>query len=391
MSSATTEKQKKGKSSPLTDRIVGSIVGATVGDAIGGATEGWSHEAIMEHWGGFVLGPAPMRKQKSITPKLTRGEGRFTDDTLMTHLLIETICDLKRHIDAFDLADVFVPKLAFEERWIPELQERGNVLSRVFLAEKYLVLKLWTMKNDPREAGVGNAVNCGAAMYSAPIGLINAGRPKRAYEEAISVFGAHQSSYGREAAGVMAACVAEAASPDGSDVDRILEVALTLSKDGTHEAIQSVLAAAGNFQTWQDAVTSGELRRAIAPFDTVGEHYRQPEMGAKMPSRQKSIEELPIALAMLKICKGDVRQTILGGTNYGRDADSIASMGGAISGALTGASGVPSDWAELVAKASDTDIYKPAFALAAVAHEIAQIDLLELMSEKSALEATIRI
>jgi len=374
----------------LPDSIVGSVVSAAVGDAIGGATEGWSHEAIIQHWGGFVTGPAPMRKQRTISPQLIRGNARFTDDTLMTHILIETICELRRHIDAFDLADVFVPKMAFDLRWIPELQTTTNVLNRVFLAEKNLVLRLWTVKNDPREAGVGNAVNCGAAMYSAPIGLINAGRPQQAYDEAISVFGAHQSSYGREAAGVMAACVAEAANPFGSTVSRILEVSLALSKDGTHDAISAVLDAAGKFSDWEEAVTSGALREAIAPFDTVGAKYREPDMGAKMPSRTKSIEELPIALGMLLITEGDTRKTILGGTNYGRDADSIASMGGAIAGALGGSESIPTDWSDAVVAASETDIFAPAHLLAQVASEIARADLAEIDMMRRVVEGIVR-
>jgi ADP-ribosylglycohydrolase len=362
-------------------RIVGALASAAVGDAIGGATEGWMHEQIMERWGGFVLGPAPMQKQVTISPWLERGNGRATDDTLMTNLLIDTITDLNRHIDAFDLGDVFVPKMAFEKRWLPEMQIESNVLNRVFLAEKYLVLKLLVVKSDPREAGVGNAVNCGAAMYASPIGLINAGRPERAYDEAISVFGAHQASYGREAAGVMAACVAEAASPDGSSVDRITQVALRLSKDGTHEAIAAVLEASKEFGDWQSAVTSGRVRAAIAPFDTVGDKYREPDMGAKMPSRTKSIEEIPVALAMLQITGGDVRETILGGTNYGRDADSIASMGGAIAGALGGADSVPSDWAAKVEEASGFSIFEPARRLAKSATVIAQNDLAAMVRD----------
>ena len=81
---------------------------------------------------------------------------------------------------------------------------------------------------------------------------------------------------------------------------------------------------------------------------------------------------------MLKITSGDVRKTILGGTNYGRDADSIASMGGAIAGALGGRGAIPQDWADTVAKASSTDIYEPAEALAQAAIDIAKADILEI-------------
>lgn len=374
----------------LESSILGCLASAAIGDAIGGATEGWMHEQIMEHWGGFVLGVAPTRKQATISPWLERGNGRVTDDTLMTNLLIDTITDLERHIDAFDLADIFVPKMAYEKRWLPEMQIESNVLNRVFLAEKYLVLKLLVVKSDPREAGFGNAVNCGSAMYASPIGLINAGRPVRAYDEAISVFGAHQSSYGREAAGVLAACVAEAASPAGSSVERITQVALDLSKDGTREAISAVLEASKEFSDWESAVTSGRVRAAIAPFDTVGEKYREPDMGAKMPSRTKSIEELPVALAMLQITGGNVRETILGGTNYGRDADSIASMGGAIAGALGGADSVPKDWAAKVEEASGFSIYEPARRLAKSAAAIAKNDLAAIARDMKIVEGLLQ-
>lgn len=67
---------------------------------------------------------------------------------------------------------------------------------------------------------------------------------------------------------------------------------------------------------------------------------------------------------------GDYRRTVLGAVNYGRDCDSIASMAGAIAGALHGESAVPSDWAKTVAEASRIDLHAPAGELAAVAREI---------------------
>ena len=39
------------------------------------------------------------------------------------------------------------------------------------------MLKLRYGHADPRDAGVGNIVNCGAAMYIAPVGIANAGDP----------------------------------------------------------------------------------------------------------------------------------------------------------------------------------------------------------------------
>src|SRR5690606_17701071 len=107
-----------------------------------------------------------------------------------------------------------------------------------------------------------------------------------------------------------------------------------------------VVTAAGKASHWTDAVESGVLRQAMAPLDTVGEDYRDQGLGARRPSRVHSIEELPIALGMVALADGDWRDAVLGGVNYGRDADSIASMAGAITGALHGPSAIPGELAE---------------------------------------------
>lgn len=246
--------------------------------------------------------------------------------------------------------------------------ERETVLvNRLFHAEKYLVLRLRHGHIDPREAGVGNIVNCGAAMYMAPVGMINAGNPGGAYQEAIEISGAHQSSYGREAAGVLAAAVAEALRP-GATPDSIVEVSLRLAKDGTHDAIAAVTNAARTVSTWEDAIPV--LRDAVRPYDTVGEQYRDPWLDARKPCRTKAIEELPVALGMLVATGGDYVATVLGGVNYGRDSDSIAQMGGSLAGALGGETVVPQRWLQRVSKASRRDFASIADDLAAVAQEV---------------------
>ena len=51
-----------------------------------------------------------------------------------------------------------------------------------------------------------------------------------------------------------------------------------------------------------------------------------------------------LALAMFKIAQGDVRQAAIGGTNIGRDSDTIAGRAAMLSGALNGTAGVPKEW-----------------------------------------------
>jgi len=374
----------------LEEKATGVLVGSAVGDAIGGAVEGWTPEAIQERHGGWVTGIVgpwydEWRTARPIAP-YHKGDGHITDDTLMTHALVEVYDERRAHLDAYAIADVLVPKMVNGRRWVPELETDALLLHRVFLAEKWLVTRLHYGHVDPREAGVGNIVNCGAAMYMAPVGIANAGDPDGAYAEAIDVAGAHQSSYGREAAGVFAAAVAAAMTP-GATAASAVEAGLTLAKDGTRRAVEAVVAAADGITDWEQAIPV--LRQAIEPYDLVGPDYRDQSLDARRPSRTKSIEELPVALGFVLVSEGDVRRAVLGGTNYGRDADSIASMAGAITGALNGLDGVPADWAADIAEASKTDLERPGRVMASVAVDIRAADAERWARRTAALDALV--
>ncbi|MEV5135978.1 MULTISPECIES: ADP-ribosylglycohydrolase family protein [Streptomyces] len=370
----------------LDERVTGALVGAAVGDALGGPVEGWTPEQITERHGGRVTGVVgpwygdDWRTARPIAP-YHKGDGHVTDDTLMTHALVRVYETVRGHLDAYSVADHLVPDLMSRPRWIPELEAEALPLQRIFLAEKWIVTRLHYGHADPREAGSGNVVNCGAAMYMAPVGLVNAAHPQAAYAEALDVAGAHQSSYGREAAGVLAASVAAACTPGATPVS-VVEAALAVAKDGTRSAIESVCEAAAHHSDFESALVP--LRAAVAPFDTVGPHYREPSLGARRPSRLHSIEELPIALGMLLVGDGDYRRTVLGSVNYGRDCDSIATMGGALAGALHGEQAIPPAWVKTVGEASRLDLHAPARALAEVAREIFVRDTAERRAHEAA-------
>ncbi|MEU1591463.1 ADP-ribosylglycohydrolase family protein [Streptomyces sp. NPDC005708] len=355
---------------PLDERITGALVGAAVGDALGGPVEGYSPDQIAERHGGRVhgiVGPwhgDDWRTARPVAP-YHKGDGHITDDTLMTHALVRVYAAVRDHLDAYAVARHLVPDLMTNPRWIPELETEAIPLQRIFLAEKWLVARLHYGHADPREAGVGNIVNCGAAMYMAPVGLVNAANPAGAYAEALDVAGAHQSSYGREAAGVFAAAVAAACEP-GATPDSVVAACLSLAKDGTRAAIETVCDAASRYSDFESALRP--LREAVAPYDTVGPDYRAPSLGARRPSRLHTIEELPVALGMMIVARGDYRHAVLGAVNYGRDCDSTATMAGAITGAL--GSEVPEYWAKAVAEASRLDLHAPALTLTEVTREI---------------------
>jgi ADP-ribosylglycohydrolase len=84
------------------DKAVGALAGAAVGDALGGATEGFTPEQIVSRHGGVVtgvVGPwfADWRNARPIAP-YHKGDGHVTDDTLMTHALVEVYATLRRQL-----------------------------------------------------------------------------------------------------------------------------------------------------------------------------------------------------------------------------------------------------------------------------------------------------
>jgi ADP-ribosylglycohydrolase len=158
----------------------------------------------------------------------------------------------------------------------------------------------------------------------------------------------------------------------GATVDGVLATAAGIARDGTRAAIDACLGAVDPGTDWREAIPL--LRKAVTPYDSVGETYREPAQDSRRPSRLRSIEELPVALGLLKATRGDARGTILGATNYGRDSDSIATMGGALAGALGGEAAIPAEWADTVGTSSRLDLRAGGRTMAAVAAEIFAAD-----------------
>nr|NLD41613.1 ADP-ribosylglycohydrolase family protein [Actinomycetales bacterium] len=367
-----------------------------VADAIGGAVEGWTPEQIEERHGGRITGIVPpfnsnWRTARPLAP-YHKGDGHITDDTLMTIAVIETYERVRRHLTAYDVAAVLSPIMLHEPRWIPELETETVLMNRVFFAEKWIVGRLHYGHVDPREAGVGNVVNCGAAMYMAPVGLTHPGNPHGAYAEAIDIAGAHQSSYGREAAGVFAAAVAAAVRP-GSTIDDVLASALDVAHDGTRAAIAAVASAVAETPVPQDdddaRALAAAIRAAVAPYDSVGAEYRNMDADARRPSRTMSIEELPVALGLALAYRGQYWPAVLAAANYGRDSDSIAVMAGAVCAGLHGPGAVPQHVLAEVETASRTPLTEWAVRHADTVLELVAADAARLTAMAASLESVL--
>ena len=335
----------------MLQKIQGCLYGGAIGDAMGAPAEWRMPEEIQARYGYIT----DLVEAWDEADTRGRGHGRYTDDTHMVQLLCECYLESGDHLDAHEFFRRIVPKMALEDRWIPERGREMPLVERLFYPEKWLYNR-WLANADPRYAGVGNMVNCGAAMYAAPIGIVNACDPERAYAEAVDVLSAHQYSFGLEAAAVMAACVAEAFKPDAS-VASIIDTALTYAKDGTADCIAAIADVASTLTDWREAIVP--LREVMREYDTSPDDAKcQRGNGSNdwTPSREHSIEEVPIALGFLVVTGGDFEETIFGGTNYGRDNDSIAGMGGAIAGALHGSDALRDEWVAQINSANRIDL-----------------------------------
>jgi len=335
------------------DRVKGAIFGTAYGDAMGAVVEKMTYGEIKEQYGRVET--VMTKWWKADLPEAARqgrrrGWGIVTDDTLMTLALMNVYVTERRHLDAYDLANEFVKEIAFRPKYIPELDKETVLLERLFYPEKHIFNRHVLANCEPREGGYGNMVNCGAAMYMAPVGIVNACNPKGAYDEAILFASGHQVSYGLEAAGVMACCVAKAFEP-GATVDDIVNTALQYAKDGTKGAIHDLCetaAALKDRKEDRDEVVR-RFHAAISRYSPMGDdvNRRIDKVGLPSnhytPSRLFSIEELPLALAYIVLHDGNFLEAVKDGVSSGRDTDSIGVMIGAILGAMHGVAAIPAE------------------------------------------------
>ena len=338
----------KGDGLSLRGRVRALLHGVALGDALGAPVEKLSAGEIRARYGRVTS--LDTRWHKMDLPDAARngrirGGGIVTDDTLMTLCLMQVYRDEGRHLDAWDMASGMVRQIAWRPRWIPELQRETMLVERLFYPEKWIFQRHQLSGVDPRQGGIGNMVNCGAAMYIAPVGVANACDPDGAYAGAIAFASGHQQRFGLEAAGVMAAAVAAAFIP-GATIGEVVETAIRFAKDGTRDAIASVAEAALSLRQCGagHAEATDRFHQVIAPFSPIGDdvNHTAAKAGqvtdAYQPSRRHAIEELPLALGFCLLNEGNFRGAIEDGINSGRDTDSIGVMAGAIMGALLGES-----------------------------------------------------
>jgi ADP-ribosylglycohydrolase len=219
------------------------------------------------------------------------------------------------------------------DAWTEEWLNQAHLFIERHLFWTPVMNGFWKIRAEgvaPREAGRGNMASSSSAMCISPMGIINAADPRQAALETYDVASPIHHNFCRDAACSMAAAVAAAFHPDAT-ADSILHAATVyLPPKSAHimrgfiEATLSLAQEADDYQIFRERYYAERLLPGIA-----------------MPD---SRETVPVALSLFYLAGGDPQQTILFGANFGRDADTIASMAGALAGAFRGATAFPPSW-----------------------------------------------
>jgi ADP-ribosylglycohydrolase len=193
---------------------------------------------------------------------------------------------------------------------------------------------------------------CGAAMRVAPIGVaFSSNRVPHLIE---AVLQASVSTHGGQFAICAAASFAAAVSAaiDGKRSDEILSVAIEAAQEAEQFRPASSI---GNM--------AAALRQMYAALDSARQEL-PPRLQEDdcFPDRPAVIVPLAISLALVT---KSASQTILLGTNIGGDADSVASIGGALAAAMSPQS-INEEWYQAVEAVNNHSLVELATKLAAL-------------------------
>jgi ADP-ribosylglycohydrolase len=323
--------------------VYGSIIAGAVGDALGAPVEGLYWTDIREAYGrvteimpgfgntGPCYGGTTGERYREAYDGPEPVAGWVTDDTTMRHYLCLAIARKQGRVTPDDYRDVLI------EVFNP---------NRVWINERAMVWKLKAGVN-PWDNGRGQIPAGCATMMIAPIGIINAGDPAQAYQDGWNIASVSQEGHNRDGAATMAAGVAAAFLP-GATVADVIETMSEHSAYYIRRGIEMTMDLAYASDTVDDFAEKYYAHMLDWSWPTPpGETWDRRHFFSG-----NSIELVPITMAILHLCEGDVNESIIEAASFGRDCDTTASMAGSIAGAMQGANAVRRDWIETVEQAN---------------------------------------
>ena len=288
----------------LTSRFLAVVVGARVGDAMGTPTEGLEPSEIADRFGWV----------SDFT-----GDG--TDDSLMATMLAHALVETGGHAGADDWA----------VQWMAEGAAIKAKRDKFFLSVLHTMQKLrygWL----PSRVAAGNMPSSSSAMAIWPVGLVNSGHPTEAAAQAYSLAAlihVGEVDFCQDGAAAVAAAVA-AGLRQGVEGAEALAIALGTLRPVSGSLMRTLI---GDALKLAEGSSYEEFRR---------EYHARCRQAIMCDSR----ETVPAAFGLTLLARGDLVEGVEYAANFGRDADTIASMVGAMCGATRGTSPLPAAWVD---------------------------------------------
>ena len=302
----------------LYKKTLGCLLGGIIGDAMGTPSEGKDYQDIEREFGWI---------------EDFSSDG--TDDTVMKDLLTEALVRTSGYATLDDWAAVWL------DHWNAIF---GSKVAKFYISVLHTAHKLRRYAL-PRLAALGNMPSSSSAMCISPVGIANACNPRLAALQAYSLASlihVHDVGFCQDGAAAMAAGVAEAMRRDAS----VLSI-LT--------AAQAAIIPASGQEMRQRITHALDLARSLANYTAFRRDVYAGSASFFCTIGCDARETVPLALALFALANGDVAKTVTYGANFGRDADTIASMAGALAGALGGADSIPPLWVQRIRTFASTD------------------------------------
>lgn len=290
----------------MRNKATGCLVGLAVGDAMGD------------------VGRDPYyRAREGIVTELPP-EAKSTDDTEFALLTARTLLDNQ---------GILTPENVLAA-WKKYIVDQGGIHDR---AGRPLIGAVENIKRGlkPPRSGIDNVFNNddGAAMRIAPVGIVYAGNPDKAAQTAAIEAQISHDKDGVWAAQAVAASVAVAMVED--DVDKII--------------------AAGRKYIPADSWLGRTMAHAMDICESANsfwDAWAALHADFRTPEQAVVTEAIPQVYGLFRLTKGDFMEGMIWASNFGRDADTVAAIVGALAGARQGISAIPEAWVEAARKPS---------------------------------------
>ncbi len=296
--------------SMLFDKVYGCLLASSIGNAMGSPVEGKFYWEIDKEY--------PSGIKTILNPERLEGE----DDNQLAMLLVETY--LERN-------GLPVTARHFGKIW-KERFNKYHFYPHCMGSAYEMIMEGW----DPRIVGHWKPVTGSTLMCMEPVGIYNILDPEFAWIDAVEISYMYQRGLDVITAAILSATVAEAFNPDAT-AESVCKTALSFAPKEKLKTFDN-----RKFKSCYDY-----LEKCLEIADKYNDVFK-----VRKPLYENCLfyhpidplEVLGLSLAIFKTAKGDVKKSAIGGTNIGRDSDTIAGRAAMLSGVLKGAQNVPSDW-----------------------------------------------